>query len=292
VTEPARLTRPAVGVATWRERLAPVVAAWRPLVAIAIAWLAVLVAAGLLLTGPLAGGAIVRTDVAIERWLADHRNPTLDVLAEAGTWFAETFVVPVVLLGAIVVAWRKSTNVAAPVFLAVAVGGEKLMYLVASLLVGRDRPPVPTVGTTYATSSFPSGHVASTITLYGGIALVVTARRSRAARRVALLLVGLVAVTVGSCRMYTGFHYLSDCVAGALTGVVWLTATYRLVFVPGWSGGPEPSGRVRAPEAEVRDGHSEAVGVRSGRGTPGGAGGGAGLGDGGRPEPIGERAHR
>jgi membrane-associated phospholipid phosphatase len=233
VTEPALLTRSSVRHPTWRDRLAPVAAAWRPLVVVAAVWLVVLVAAGLLLTGPLADSGIVRTDLAIERWLAEHRSRALDILAEAGTWFSETFVVPVVLLVAIAVAWRKSTNVAAPVFLALAVAGEKLMYLIAFVVVGRDRPPVPTVGTTYATSSFPSGHVASAITLYGGIALVVTAHRSRAARRVALVVVGLIATVVAVCRMYSGFHYLSDCIAGALTGVVWLTATYRLVFLPG-----------------------------------------------------------
>ena len=233
VTEPALLTRSTVRHPTWRDRLAPVVAAWRPLLGIAAVWLVVLIVAGLLLTGPLADSGIVRTDLAIERWLAEHRRGALDVLAEVGTWFSETFVVPVVLLVAIVVAWRKSTNVAAPMFLALAVGGEKLMYLIASVVVGRDRPPVPTVGTTYATSSFPSGHVASAITLYGGIALVVTARRSHATRRIALLMVAVIAAVVAVCRMYAGFHYLSDCIAGALTGVVWLTATYGLVFLPG-----------------------------------------------------------
>jgi membrane-associated phospholipid phosphatase len=292
MTEPALLTRSTVRHPTWRGRLAPLVAAWRPLVAVAAMWTVALIAAGLLLTGPLADSGIVRTDLAIERWLAEHRSGALDALAEAGTWFSETFVVPVVLLVAIVAAWRKSTNVAAPVFLALAVAGEKLMYLIASVVVGRDRPPVPTVGTTYATSSFPSGHVASAITLYGGIALVVTARRSHAARRIALVIVGVVAAVVAVCRMYAGFHYLSDCIAGALTGVVWLTATYRLVFVPGWTGPAQASGRVRQPLPEVREGHSEAVGVRSRGGGTDAVGSGVGVGDGDRSHTTAQRAQR
>ena len=283
------------GRPTWRDRAAPVVTAWRPLVAVAAAWLIVLVAAGLLLTGPLAGGAIVRTDLAIERWLAEHRTGVLDALAEGGTWLAETFVVPIVLVVAIVVAWRKSTNVAAPIFLAVAVGGEKFLYFVASVVVGRSRPPVPTVGATYATSSFPSGHVASVISLYGAIVLVATARRSQRARVASLIGVGVMTAAVALCRMYTGFHYLSDCVAGALTGVVWLTATYRLVFAPG-EGERTPTvtaaTMVRAPLPEVRDAHSEAAGVRTGGRTPGGVGSGTRIGDSDGSHPVGKRAHR
>jgi undecaprenyl-diphosphatase len=267
----------------------PVVDAWRPLAVVGVAWLVVVTVAGLLLVGPLDGSGIVRTDLAIERWLVEHRTATLDALAEAGTWLAETITVPVVLLVAIAVAWRVSANVAAPAFLAVAVGGEKLMYLLSSLVVGRDRPPVPTVGTTYATSSFPSGHVASAITLYGAIALVVTSRRSHAARAVGLVVVAAIATTVAVCRMYCGFHYLSDCVAGALTGAVWLSATYVLIFRPGEmrerraeAPGQRTMVRVTLPSG-VHDGHTEASGGR---------GGGTGVGHGDRSDPVGQRPER
>ena len=137
------------------------------------------------------------------------------------------------LLVAVAVSWRVSTNVAAPVFLALAVGGEKLIYLISSSLVGRDRPPVPTVGTTYATSSFPSGHVASAITLYGSIALLIALRRSASVRAALLAVVALIALVVAVCRMYCGFHYLTDCVAGALVGAVWLGVVYQTVLLPG-----------------------------------------------------------
>src|SRR5207248_1574233 len=73
--------------------------------------------------------------------------------------------------------------------------------------------------------------------LYGAIALVATCRRSHGARVLALTMVTAAAVTVAVCRMYTGFHYLSDCVAGVATGVVWLSATYLLVLRPGAADG-------------------------------------------------------
>src|SRR5215213_8934737 len=109
-----------------RERLAPAAQAWRPLT---VAWLVLfagVTALGLLIVGPFAGGRVDRWDLDVARWFVDHRSSTLDPLAEAATWLAETITVPVVLLVAIVIAWRVSENVAAPVFLALAVGGEKL----------------------------------------------------------------------------------------------------------------------------------------------------------------------
>jgi undecaprenyl-diphosphatase len=191
-----------------------------------------LIIAGLLLTHVFDHGALVRWDTDVEVRLAEHRTELQNTLARAGTWLAETVPVLVVLLAAIIVAWRTSTRIAAPVFLVVAVGGEKLIYLIVSIVVGRSRPPVPSLGFTYATKSFPSGHVASAITLYGSIALLVALQRSSALRRALLLAVGVVAAIVAYCRMYRGFHYPTDVIAGAVLGVAWLTVTYYAVLRP------------------------------------------------------------
>jgi undecaprenyl-diphosphatase len=239
---PSARTRDERARPTIRARVEPALHAWRPIVVTWAALLAVVAVAGLLLVGPFEDGRIARWDLDIERWFVDQRTAALDVVAEVGTWLAETITVPLVLLVAIVVAWRVSRNVAAPVFLVLAVGGEKLLYIVASTIIGRERPPVPTVGSTYATSGFPSGHVASAVTLYGAIALVIALRRSRRTRALLLLAVAAIATVVALCRMYAGFHYLSDCVAGAVVGVVWVAVLYRSVLLP-----HEPDARLDAP---------------------------------------------
>jgi undecaprenyl-diphosphatase len=217
---------------TLKERLEPAAEAWRPLLTAWVGLFLVVTAAGLPLVGPLAESRIAHTDLRIERWLADHRISVVNVLAESLTWLAETVRVPLLCVIAIAIAWRASKNVATPVFLVLAVGGEKLLYVIASVIIGRDRPPVPTVGTSYATSSFPSGHVASTVTLYGSIALVIALERSPRTRALLLGVAGLLAVVVAACRMYSGFHYLSDSVAGATVGALWLTVVYRTVLLP------------------------------------------------------------
>jgi membrane-associated phospholipid phosphatase len=245
VTEPGVLATAASDAdrehPTWRDRVEPFTRALRPIAAAWLAILAAVTAAGLLLVGPFDDGRMARWDLDLERWFVDHRTTTFNALAEAGTWLAETITVPVVLLVAILVAWRVSTNVAAPAFMVVAVGGEKLIYLISSLIIGRDRPPVSTIGTSYATSSFPSGHVASAVTLYGAIALVIALRRSTRVQWALLTVVAAIAVVVAVCRMYCGFHYLSDSVAGVLVGAIWLAAVYRLVLLPAERRGPTSS---------------------------------------------------
>jgi len=196
-----------------------------PLVAVIPVMVLVMWGAGVLVTR----SRIDSWDRRFEVWLSEHRRTWLNMATEWGTRLAETVPVVVILVLAIIVARRRTHGWRAPVFLAVAVGGEKLIYLLSSLLVGRERPPVPPLGSTYATSSFPSGHVGSAITLYGGIALAVGAWRGRRALVALLTLTVVFTAIVAFSRMYCGFHYPSDCIAGLFVGVIWLTATWRVV---------------------------------------------------------------
>ena len=80
-----------------------------------------------------------------------------------------------------------------------------------------------TLSDTYATSSFPSGHVGAAVTLYGSAVLLVALASSHRARTVVLgVLAAAIVVIVAFCRMYRGFHYPFDVVAGLALGVVWL----------------------------------------------------------------------
>ncbi|MCU1394772.1 MAG: phosphoesterase PA-phosphatase related [Ilumatobacteraceae bacterium] len=168
-------------------------------------------------------------DLSADRWLAGHRVGWLNTATEWGTYLAETIPVIVILLTAIVVARRRTGNWRASVFMAVVVAGEKIVYFASSTLVARARPPLPTLDNTYATSSFPSGHVGSAVTLYAAIALAVGAWRGRT-YLIALMGVMLLCVCiVAFSRMYRGFHYPSDCVAGALVGTIWTTLCVRVL---------------------------------------------------------------
>jgi undecaprenyl-diphosphatase len=72
--------------------------------------------------------------------------------------------------------------------------------------------------------------VAATLTLYGGIALIVAAMTARPVPRVAawLVAVGLV-VTVAASRVYEGEHHPTDVLAGLLLGVGALWVANRAI---------------------------------------------------------------
>ena len=76
---------------------------------------------------------------------------------------------------------------------------------------------------TLETYSFPSGHTASATVLYGFV-LCFFAAHAASRGRVALATAGaLTAVAlVGLSRMYLGVHYLSDVLAAAAEGCMWL----------------------------------------------------------------------
>ena len=70
--------------------------------------------------------------------------------------------------------WRHRRRVAA--FIVAAGLLELATYRVTSLLVHRDLPDVPHLDDLPLSQSYPSGHVAASIAVYGGLALLLTAR--------------------------------------------------------------------------------------------------------------------
>jgi membrane-associated phospholipid phosphatase len=122
-------------------------------------------------------------------------------------------------------AWRRWRE---PMLVAVAVAGEVAIFLVVTMLVDRERPPVRHLDEAPPTSSFPSGHTAATIALWGSLAVLANERaRSAVVRNLFLVLAFVVPVVVASSRMYRGMHYLSDVLGGMLLGGLWLLATVR-----------------------------------------------------------------
>jgi undecaprenyl-diphosphatase len=187
--------------------------------AYAAAWAvlsAAMLAVGVVVVDVLVSGG---WDASISRWLAEHRDPVLDAVTGRATFMANTL--PVVALLAVfctVLLVRRDWPDA--LFLSSALVLEVTVFLSVNYLIDRHRPDVPRLDSTPSTGSFPSGHVAATVALWCGLALIVTVRtRSRWVNVGVWVIAILLAVTVAFARTYRGMHYLTDVVAGALLGV-------------------------------------------------------------------------
>lgn len=191
-----------------------------PLTVLFVAYttLALIVAgSGVLLAhGPL--GAVREWDLSVSQWLVDHRTPFLDDLTRWVSSTADTAPIAgtasvTVLVLAVRHRWRDVLLVAG------AIGLEVAVFLTANSLARRPRPDVAPLGSVPDTFSFPSGHVAATLALWGCIALLLAGRtRSGLLRVLVWSMPFAFAAAVAFARVYRGMHYTTDVVAGALLG--------------------------------------------------------------------------
>lgn len=222
---PSVLDRPVGG---WVDQPSRRTVAWRdgpartPLTLLFVAFTTfTLVVAGVGVTlvhaGPLAG--VRAWDVDVSQWFVEHRIPTLDDLTVAMSNVSDTVAVIglAVVVGALL-AWRHRWRDV--LLLAGGLGLEAAVFITANALVRRPRPPVETVGEAPSTFSFPSGHVAATIVLWGCFALLLTPRvRSGLVRALIWSVPVVLTLAVGFSRVYRGMHFLTDVLAGAGLGV-------------------------------------------------------------------------
>ncbi len=197
---------------------------WHPAVAvgsIALAGYAVmsalLVGVGLLITHQF--GALTRWDESVNRWFVARRTASWNDWTRYATRVADTLGVLVVLLLAAIVLFLLRHRWQALILL-VALSLEFVTFLTVNYSVGRPRPDVAPLGSVPSTSSFPSGHTAATIALYGGLALIISHRlRSRVAGFFLWTFAVLLATAIGFARIYRGMHHPTDVLAGALMGL-------------------------------------------------------------------------
>jgi membrane-associated phospholipid phosphatase len=176
---------------------------------------AVIVGLGLLLTHVLLNAGVGNVDTSWSRWFVLERTPTLDTVTRIGSDLGSTGVVLAIsVIAGIALAigkhWRQIG------FLVIALTLELGLFLVTAMIVGRHRPAAM-LDAAPPTSSFPSGHTASSLTLYVGLAIVLCSLvRGRLVRTLAWVLAILLPVFVGIARLYRGMHFPSDVAASVL----------------------------------------------------------------------------
>lgn len=217
-------TAPRTGVAEARGAIGRLVAA------AVVVWGA-LCGAGYLLTYPLHETTFERRDAWVNRWFAGQRNSTWNTVTHWLTYAAETLTVVavgVVFFVGLRVAlgrWRES------LFLAAALAGEVMIFLGTTVLIDRNRPAVSHLDDAPPTSSFPSGHTAAALVLYGALAIIALRVTSRGwLRRLAVVVGVAIPLCVALARLYRGMHFPTDVLGGAVLGLAWLMITWAIVL--------------------------------------------------------------
>jgi undecaprenyl-diphosphatase len=198
------------------------------LLAVGVLLFGMLLGIGWLLTHVEPGTGLGAADIGVLQWLVAHRIPELDTISLYVVNLAST---TTVLVSGVVagVGAALALRCAWPlVMLAIALVGELVLFLNAAIVVGRPRPPVPHLDAALPpTSSFPSGHTAAAICLYGGVAVIVLRVVKAWWRWLVLGAAALVIVAVALARLYRGAHYPTDVVGSVLFAVPWLVVASR-----------------------------------------------------------------
>ncbi len=178
-------------------------------------------------------GGLEEADAETVEWLVEQRTPTLNDVSFFGSEISGGIVLPIlVVLLAIGFAIRRHWRAA--VFALFCVALESATYRTTVFFVDRERPDVPRLDDLPPDASFPSGHVAASIAVYGGLALLVTSRLTSGVHRTVVWGIAVaIPLIVGVSRMYRGMHYPFDTLAGVLVGIAALALVVFVARVTG-----------------------------------------------------------
>jgi membrane-associated phospholipid phosphatase len=178
---------------------------------------------GLSVTHVLTSGRAHSWDRGVDVWFAARRSSPWNTVTVFGSGLANTqTVIAVTAVVVLVLRWRLGRWYESWVVVA-AIAGELLVFLAVTATVHRPRPPVTRLDVAPPTSSFPSGHTAAAIALYGCLAVVLLwIYGRRPVTWVTAVVLFCFPVIVGLSRLYRGMHYPSDVLVGVLGGGLWL----------------------------------------------------------------------
>jgi membrane-associated phospholipid phosphatase len=166
-------------------------------------------------------------DERVNVWLAAHRTSSRTEASLIGSMVAGGVVLPIIVgVIALVCAVMRKWRIAAFAVFALAV--ESGTYSATTLVIHSHRPRVVRLENLPVNASYPSGHTAAAIAVYGGIVLLLTSRFTNRAFQAFAWTFALAMVTfVATSRMYRGMHHPLDVAGGVVVGIA---ALIVLVF--------------------------------------------------------------
>ncbi|PVU81187.1 phospholipid phosphatase [Cellulomonas sp. WB94] len=178
---------------------------------------------GLLITRVVSPDGPPSWDAGTIDWLVAHRTPTMNTATHIGSSISDTnTAIAVTVVVVLLLRWRLGRWFESWVVVA-AIAGELLVFVAITATVHRARPDVERLDPAPPTSSFPSGHTAAAIALYGCVAILLLVLWPGVASRLAACVLFAIPFVVGFSRLYRGMHFPSDVLFGAIGGALWLT---------------------------------------------------------------------
>ncbi|MFC8731514.1 phosphatase PAP2 family protein [Luteimicrobium sp. NPDC057192] len=178
------------------------------------------------------GTGLAHADEPVLAWFVAHRTPAATHVMTVVTELFGAVVLPAAVAVGCLAWWWWSRDWWRPALLAAAMALQAVLSLVLKAVIARPRPPdlTQTVPGAVVTHSFPSGHTMAAATLTTALVCLLGAARGRSAAWWWAASSGAVVMTalVATSRLYLGYHFLTDVVAGAAAGF----AVGVLVLVP------------------------------------------------------------
>jgi membrane-associated phospholipid phosphatase len=188
-------------------------------------------------------------DERVNVWLAAHRTSSRTDASWLGSTFAGGVVLPIVVGSiALVCAVLRKWRIAAFVVFVLAV--ESATYRATTLVIHSHRPRVVRLEHLAVNASYPSGHTAASIAVYGGLVLLLTSTFAGGVfRAFAWTFVVAMVTFVATARMYRGMHHSLDVAGGVIVGIA---AVIVLVFACRTAGAAAESRNDAQASAEGR----------------------------------------
>jgi membrane-associated phospholipid phosphatase len=128
--------------------------------------------------------------------------------------------------------WRWTRTLRTPAVLVLAMIGSSALSSGLKNLIGRARPDVTVVlGPVSNTFAFPSGHALNSTVFFVTVAALIWPRIRSLRYRIAILAVAVVmSLGIGLSRVYLGYHWATDVLAGWTVAIVWLVIVLNVAY--------------------------------------------------------------
>lgn len=212
------------------------------MVGVALAVIGALI--GLLLALTVKGDTLVtRVDRGIQAWahsraLSDqqHRQWVVAIMIGLGRLFSTLYVVIAIAL--LTILYLRKYLFGLLVILLVLLPGD-LIHIAVQALVDRPRPPDAIIPTPF--TSFPSGHMMTTVFFIGWLTWLIFGHLERSTARLLLVVDAvLLSLLSGWSRIYLGVHWFSDILAGIALAGGWLAPVLGVAHALQRAGLPKP----------------------------------------------------